>query len=327
MCLSRHKISPAEIDRRLKKCGLPRLSEKKRPINKENRTETITSTEIGSVSKFTGERIAVELVAKAGFDAWDFSMFDNMVFHNGKTGTLRVSSHPLGSGDYLAFARELKRIGEDNGIFCNQSHAPFPSGTGEMLSYLKRALECTAEAGGRICVVHPCNNWDTERNAEMFFELLPFAKSCGVKIATENMWNWDPKLSHAAPASCSDPKSFVDLLNAVNDDYFVACLDIGHAEMKGLGTSAVEMIYALKDKLQALHIHDNDKLRDSHQLPYTMSIDYPPIIKALKDIGYHGDFTLESDAFIKRKTLLEDLLCMSRTVRKMANEFASLPTD
>ena len=34
-----------------------------------------TSTEIGSISKIVGEEKAVELVGKAGFDAWDLSMF------------------------------------------------------------------------------------------------------------------------------------------------------------------------------------------------------------------------------------------------------------
>ena len=34
------------------------------------------STEIGSIACIVGEEKAVELVAKAGFDAWDFSMFD-----------------------------------------------------------------------------------------------------------------------------------------------------------------------------------------------------------------------------------------------------------
>ena len=33
------------------------------------------STEIGSASRKVGEEKAVELIAKAGFDAWDFSMF------------------------------------------------------------------------------------------------------------------------------------------------------------------------------------------------------------------------------------------------------------
>ena len=34
------------------------------------------STEIGSISHFVGEEKAIEYVAKSGFDAWDFSLFD-----------------------------------------------------------------------------------------------------------------------------------------------------------------------------------------------------------------------------------------------------------
>ena len=33
------------------------------------------STEIGSAAAIIGEEKAIELYAKAGFDAWDFSMF------------------------------------------------------------------------------------------------------------------------------------------------------------------------------------------------------------------------------------------------------------
>lgn len=34
------------------------------------------STEIESIAKHVGEHKAVELCAKAGFDGWDFSLFD-----------------------------------------------------------------------------------------------------------------------------------------------------------------------------------------------------------------------------------------------------------
>ena len=34
------------------------------------------STEIGSAAKIIGEEKAIEYIAKAGFDAWDFSMFE-----------------------------------------------------------------------------------------------------------------------------------------------------------------------------------------------------------------------------------------------------------
>ena len=252
------------------------------------------STEIGSASRKVGEEKAVELIAKAGFDAWDFSM-TSMIRYDWKKKCAVKTDHPLLGNNYLAFARQLKKIGLDNGIVCNQSHAPFPTYCDEIRGYYKRAIECTAEAGGKICVIHPDNYKSAEENAEIYNEILPFAKECGVKIATENMFNWN---YGPAPAACSSPESFVEHLNAVNDDYFVACLDIGHAELKGLKTSAEEMIKAIGPKLQALHIHDNDKENDKHQIPFSMNIDFEAVAKALKEVDYKGELTLEADAYL-----------------------------
>ncbi|MBQ8249046.1 MAG: sugar phosphate isomerase/epimerase [Clostridia bacterium] len=253
-----------------------------------------TSTEIASAAKHIGEERAIELIAKAGFDAWDFSMFE-MARFDYKNRCIIESSHPLSGAGYADFAKRLARIGHDFGIECNQSHAPFPVYCKEIRSYLKRAIECTAIAGGKICVIHPDNNKSHEENAEMFLELLPFAKECGVKIATENMWNWDFENDQVKFAACMTPESFTAHLDAVNDDSFIACLDLGHAEMRGTGTSAVELIHALGNRLGALHIHDNDKWHDSHAIPRSMDMDYDAIIKALKEIGYDGYFTFEAD--------------------------------
>ena len=255
------------------------------------------SSEIASAARIIGEEKAIEYYARAGFDAWDFSMF-SMCRYDKATDSLLANDHPLAGKDYLKFVRRLRQIGLDNGIECNQSHAPFPTYSPEVRSYYKRAIECTAEAGGKICVIHPDNYKSAEENAEIYNELLPFAKSCGVKIATENMWNWNDELNQAAPAACSHHDDFVKHLDAVNDEYFTACLDIGHAEMAGLNTSAVEMIRAIGKRLGALHVHDNDLRNDSHQIPFSMQIDFDAVIKALKEVDYKGDMTLESDAYL-----------------------------
>ncbi len=284
------------------------------------------STEINSSAKRIGNERAVELVGKAGFDAWDFTMFSLAQF-DWSTNSVIENGHPLRGSNYLAHARKLKQIGLDNGIVCNQSHAPFPTHIPEIKSYLKRAIECTAEAGGNICIIHPVNDNTPEQNAEFYFELLPFAKECGVKIATENMWNWDSKEQHALPASCSSPKDFCDHIKAVNDPSFVACLDIGHAEMKGVDTSAVEMIHALGDSLQALHIHDNDKWHDSHQIPFSMNVDFTAIVKALKDIDYKGYFTLEADTYLNdfaEEKLFDGMVNLKNAARKLADMFEAL---
>ena len=279
-----------------------------------------TSTEIHSIALHVGEEKAVELVAKAGFDAWDFSMFE-MCRNMG--GILVPKNHPAAQDNYLAFARKLKQIGLDNGIVCNQGHAPFPSSP-KSIYYLKRAIECVAEAGGDICIVHPMNNGSPEKNAQMYFEILPFAKEHNVKIATENMWNWNVFLRHSSFAACATPKSFNAHLDAVNDDFFVACLDIGHAEMKGSKTTAVQMIKSLGSRLEALHIHDNDKLHDSHQIPFSMNIDFGGVVKALKEIGYDGYLTLEASGYLEKASsdeVVSGVKDLYNSVKKLSDMF------
>lgn len=278
------------------------------------------STEIYSTACHVGEEKAVELIAKAGFDAWDFSMFE-MARIDWSTYTVLDKPHPTNGADYLKFARRLKQIGLDNGIVCNQSHAPFPTSVPAIREkYVKRAIECTAEAGGEICIVHPDNNASAEQNAEFYQELLPFAKEHGVKIAAENMWNWEDGAPTACAAACSHHNDFVKHIDLVNDEYLVACLDIGHAEMAGLDTSAPTMIRALDHRLKALHIHDNDKLGDSHQIPFSMNIDWAPIAKALKDINYQGYLTLEADRYLSaynEQNVFDGVCQLAKSARRL----------
>lgn len=284
------------------------------------------STEIASATKIVGEEKAIEYIAKAGFDAWDFSMF-SMCKYDWGNRILLPNNHPLSGNEYLKFARRLRQVADDNGIECNQSHAPFPTCCDEIRGYYKRAIECTAEAGGKICIIHPDNFKTPEENAEIYNELLPFAKECAVKIATENMWNWDNEKEEPCFAACATAKSFREHIDAVNDDYLVACLDIGHSEMRTLGTSSVEMIHTLGDSLAALHIHDNDRFHDSHQIPFSMDIDFELIVKALKDIDYKGYFTLEADCYLHsfdESNVFEGIVNLKNSVRKLADMFESL---
>ena len=279
------------------------------------------STETHSVSQHVGLEKTIELLAKYGFDGWDLSFFDYFPY-NWKERKLELTNSPLCGVNALSYARKLKQISQDNGIVCNQSHAPFPCNNKEVIDTLPFALEITAEAGGNICIIHPDNDKSAQENAEMYFKLLPIAKSFGVKIATENMFNWEN--DHAKPAACSNETSFLEHLNAVNDDYLIACLDIGHAEMDGLNTSAVKMINALGNKLQALHIHDNDRWHDQHQMPFTRNIDFVPIIKALKEINYSGYLTLEAAESLNeynKDNIDEGVKKLANSVKKLKEMF------
>ena len=76
-------------------------------------------------------------------------------------------------------------------------------------------------------------------------------------------------------------------------------------------------------RLQALHVHDNDFLEDSHTMPFTCKIDFSALVTALKEIGYEGDFTLEADHFLEKfpLPLVPDALALlHKTGRFLADQ-------
>ena len=52
-----------------------------------------TSTEIQSIVDVIGEEKAIEMIAKAGFDAWDFSMFNMKKRMNPFEGLFKAIPH------------------------------------------------------------------------------------------------------------------------------------------------------------------------------------------------------------------------------------------
>ena len=249
------------------------------------------STEIGSFRLFYSTKEIVKMLYEAGFDAFDFSADVE-------------PSKLIYQDNYLALAKELKEHIDNVGIVCNQSHAPAPSWlkgedeeNAKTFELIKRTIEVTGILGGKICIVHPNNYANAEENKEFYERLEPFARKAGVKIALENMWDWKHGKPTACAAACSNEIDFKNHLDLLPKDVFVACVDIGHAEMAGLNTSAKTMLTYLGDRVQAIHLHDNDLLGDYHVIPFDMKIDYNEVIDALKSINYTGDITLEACGF------------------------------
>jgi sugar phosphate isomerase/epimerase len=265
------------------------------------------STQTAVFSQKFGDHDAIKLLAKTGWDALDYSMF-----------AMLDPNSPLNKDDYIEYAKSLKKTADEFKIIFNQSHAPFPSyiqnpdknqqNYNEIIVFaIIRALEITSILGGETTVVHPVNlpgrgyEEQKEFNMDFFAVLLPYCKKFGVKIALENMWGWDASAKKVVPAACSTALEFNDYLNSLDENYFTACLDVGHAEMQGTGSvSACEMIRALGCRLTSLHIHDNDKTGDLHDLPFIQKSNWDEIMQALKDIGYSGELTFEADNFISK---------------------------
>ena len=250
------------------------------------------STEIDSFKKYGSIEKILMLLKESGFTAYDFSMFDGL------------ADEMLYADDYLEKAKKLRDFADGINLPCNQTHAPFATARKGDEEYNKamypkivRAIEISGVLGAKVCVVHPCNDYTAEENAVLYKSFEEVARRSGVKIGVENMWNWNEKEDHASTASCSHHDDFKAHMELLPKDVFTACLDIGHAEMTGLNTTAVQMIETLGEYLTAMHLHDNNRWGDNHSIPFTYNIDFEPIVQALKKINYQGDITMESSRF------------------------------
>lgn len=258
----------------------------------------LLSTHTEFISQKSGIFKTVEKLKNAGFDAYDLSFFD-----------MPFETSAFHKDDYKENAKKLRKFADELGIKCNQSHAPFPSHSADenwnklVFEYEKRSLEVAAIAGASICVVHPCNDYSAEENAEkIYLPLLKYSEDFGIKIGVENMWNWNDLPypdGRATKAACSSPDDFVKHLKLLPEKNYAACLDIGHAEMFR-EYNAADYVYALGGRLEALHVHDNDCFRDLHYFPYMGTIDFERIFKALAETGYGGDLTFEANYTLKR---------------------------
>lgn len=274
------------------------------------------SSEIQSFKQYGNAWEIVKMLKEVGFTAYDASMFKDGVF-----------DEILYAENWEEKARAFRAYADALGIVCNQAHAPFATArkgddeyNAQMLPKIKRAIEVSGILGAKICVVHPCNNYTAEENAVLYKNFEETAKKAGVKIAVENMWNWKQGSPVATPAACSHHDDFKKHLDLLNKDVFVACVDIGHAEMAGLNTSAVEMIETLGESVQCIHLHDIDGVKDNHQVPFTQKVDFAKIIDALKAVNYQGDITLEV-AYAPVKTPKELQKPLAKYLAEIANYF------
>ena len=257
-----------------------------------------TNTRWGN--KKISEKEVIRIIADAGFDAYDISLLELTKNHEDL----------FNRDDYINVAKDLRLFADSLGIACNQSHAPYPSSVGDekkdefIFKKIIRAMEVASILGAKIIVVHPKQHLNYAEHAEELFEmnvefynsLIPYCEKFGIKVAVENMWQCNNGNKVPSESTCSRAWEFCKYLDAVNSEWIVGCLDIGHVAL--MDADIPEFIHKMGNKrLQALHIHDNDCKSDKHTLPFMDKIDFNAVCKALAKIDYKGDFTFEAQDF------------------------------
>ena len=135
-------------------------------------------------------------------------------------------------------------------------------------------------------------------NMEFYTGLAPLAKENGIKIAIENMWQRNPQSKYVCDDVCADPVELARYYDTLNDpEAFTVCLDLGHVAI--CGREPEDAIRTLGSRIGALHVHDVDYISDLHTLPGIGKVNWKEVCRALADVDYKGEITLEADYFMK----------------------------
>lgn len=277
-----------------------------------------------------GFKKSIELIKDAGFDSVDFSMFCMSL----------DDACVLNSDNWREAAKDIKKFADSLGIPFSQAHAPFyfsiDDGEEVFLKNVREKVSRAIEIAGileiPVIIAHPMQfrpfykkknqKYFREFNKEYYAQYLPLCEKNGVKIACENLWKTKGKgkRKHIIDGACADPAGFSELIDSVGSEYFTGCLDIGHCALTG--RNAADFIRAAGNRISALHVHDNNGVEDLHMPPGYGNTNWDEVCRALAEINYSGDFTLEADEFLvpyrgDPERVLLAMKIMERTGRKL----------
>ncbi len=185
---------------------------------------------------------------------------------------------------------------------------------------IRRSILAASRLGVRWLVLHPSDfdadeqyDFDKARefNLRYWTPFVEFAAEKGVGIAFENMFQ-----SGRHQRYCSEADELIDFVRALRSPAAGICWDTGHASLSRQDQpGAIRKIGKL---LKATHINDNhgQPKADEHLMPYYGTVDWPPILDALADIGYDGNFSFELKTATRAlpSALCEDMLRFLHTL-------------
>jgi L-ribulose-5-phosphate 3-epimerase len=151
-------------------------------------------------------------------------------------------------------------------------------GDKEAERYKKDILECSKN-GINLVVMHLTSgtvapNY-TEIGLNRIKDIISFAKSLNVRIAFENL----------------KVKGTLEyILENIKDENVGICYDAGHCHVHFNDEFNFE---PFRNRIFAVHLHDNDKSDDQHLLPFDGTIDWDNVMKKIAEYGYDGPITLE----------------------------------
>lgn len=165
---------------------------------------------------------------------------------------------------------------------------------------IAEAMRFGADMGARTAVVHPTGkrladgrpySWENfgeavEHAHDSVGQLVKVSQETGVRIALENLSG--ARMMCRPLETMQELRAFIAAFPCANVGL---CLDVGHSRICGLDPA--EQARVGSDRLWTLHLHDVDGTDDCHWVPGHGVIDWDSLGRALSDIGFQGDWTLE----------------------------------
>ncbi|MBN2581976.1 MAG: sugar phosphate isomerase/epimerase [Planctomycetes bacterium] len=210
-------------------------------------------------------------IAEAGFRSIHWCHEWNTDYVYGRTEVLRLRrllrGLKLQLNDLHGSAGVLRAWGST--VWCQRSAG---------IDLVRNRVAMTRRLGSDVVVMHlppgpkahdTMKSW-WRRLRHTLDELRPYARRHRVRLAIEN--------SH------DDNMDRIERLFAdYGSDYLGLCYDSGHGSVAGNGLDRLEKV---KDRLIALHLHDNDGKEDKHWLPFAGTTDWPRLAHIIATSGY-----------------------------------------
>lgn len=149
----------------------------------------------------------------------------------------------------------------------------------KLVEEYKKDIKNCKDNGISIVVMHLTRKMQAPKYNEIGLnrlrKIVEYAKELNVKIAFEN----------------TKIKGYLEyVLENIKDDNVGMCLDVGHLHTHFDDEFNFELV---KNRIFAVHLHDNDKSDDLHLLPFDGTIDWKMIVEKLNKCNYKGPVTLE----------------------------------
>jgi len=255
-----------------------------------------TSTGILHEGPYGKVHTVIEMMRESksvGFQHLDFNFYD---WH--KKGS------PLLSDDWKGWIEAIAEESDRLDIDFPQAHACFYPFLDEALTrdekeYLDkivdRSILCASILKVETIVTHPDTfisrrDLSLKGNINYLSKYIDKTSKFGMRLAIENMWESE----NEGAKFCSQPDELVNLVDCLGAENAGICWDFEHAAI--MKQNSADIVRMISNRLFATHVSDTHSDTDytlMHILPLLGPIEWAPIMKALRDIGYRGFFSFE----------------------------------